>query len=1102
MRMYRALTGAVLLAGFASGTWAAKTQTAPKLTLSCAAKHGLVDDADTTTVTIKLSAPGKALEVRTSVTDWSGKVTRTKADVAAGSPWSGRVEVKLPRFGPYEFSAELFEPGGKVALNKARRGIVRVLPVTKLSAKQRARSSIAVNTHFNAPWDAFAKMGIHWARDYCWGWLGFGEKAPAASNGVVFTGIVQGAEAAGITILPCMQGPFRSKDQKRFLGDAARIRDAYERLSKVFPSIPFWELDNEMDLKYSGDPVGFEAMLPSYHQYIRSAAEGLRRAGKGAKVALNGDSGIYHERTKRLLKSPAGADFAICNFHYYTGTVPPELARGNDNTTVGTHAKGLAFLDDLRQISRLAHDHGREAWLTEVGWDVTYGPAVGVRLQAIYLARMYLLARHCGVDKVFWFFDRDSKKGTGVFASCGLLDLTGSARPSAGALAAVSKLTALAEYAGEIDLGPDRWCLLFRTPEGPWVAAAWTVRKDHPIPDSLKGARRLDLFGNPAKSDRLTGEVAYFLFDKPPAGWDQQRQAEWISRRTFRGSPGESVTLEARLPKGARLSWQSVPKGVVPGKTTTAKGLTRTVIALPPTLAVGRHPLTAQVQGSGWQHRWRLTVQVDPPLVISPTPYKHGHGVTVRIRPAGDEPVEVTFDAGKTGRVSPAKLTVPPKGTTFRYYVDRGAKGATQVVARLSSGATQTFTFRPGTLHVAQVKDIRLDGKLDDWSADSKLDEGIFVASDPNFATALHLGWSPEGLWLAMRAPAKGLRGEALPEQFWEWSNVELFVDTSGQAHDDWPASSHQFWLLPARKGKTWATSVGQWKRGPAIAKTIFDDKRCKSAIHVADGLYTMEMFVPSRVLGAIPGSGPAWRMAIATQTDRLHGPKATTGWPRGKSKSVLNGSRLWGEILFAGGAKTTRPSVWESTIAGFEKRDLEKPPPRHAILFVGSSSIRGWDTRKYFPKIQTIQRGFGGSQVCDSFEYAGRIILPYQPRVVVVYAGDNDIAAGKSPQRVLEDYTALVRRIHDDLPKARIVYIAIKPSIARWRLVGKMRAANQLIETFTKTDERLRYVDIDKPMIGPAGRPRKELFARDGLHLSHEGYVLWTSLVRPHLSE
>ena len=203
----------------------------------------------------------------------------------------------------------------------------------------------------------------------------------------------------------------------------------------------------------------------------------------------------------------------------------------------------------------------------------------------------------------------------------------------------------------------------------------------------------------------------------------------------------------------------------------------------------------------------------------------------------------------------------------------------------------------------------------------------------------------------------------------------------------------------------------------------------------------------------------------------------------------------------------TTQPSTqpakesrWEKSIRAFEERDRKDPPPTGEIVFVGSSSIRGWDTKRYFPDLKTIQRGFGGSQVADSVQFADRIVIPYRPRVVVLYAGDNDIAGGKTPQRVLDDYKAFVRKVHAALPKTRIVYIPIKPSIARWKLVEKMRQANALIEAYTKTDPRLRYVDIDKPMIGDDGRPRKELFAKDGLHLSHEGYVLWTRLVRPHL--
>jgi lysophospholipase L1-like esterase len=203
--------------------------------------------------------------------------------------------------------------------------------------------------------------------------------------------------------------------------------------------------------------------------------------------------------------------------------------------------------------------------------------------------------------------------------------------------------------------------------------------------------------------------------------------------------------------------------------------------------------------------------------------------------------------------------------------------------------------------------------------------------------------------------------------------------------------------------------------------------------------------------------------------------------------------------------AATTRPTgfdVWEKEIQAFEQQDRRSQPAKGQIVFVGSSSIRAWDTKKYFPNLVTIQRGFGGSQVADSTHFADRIVIPYAPRVVVFYSGDNDLASGKAPQRVAEDTQAFVRTIHAALPKTRIVYIAIKPSIARWKLIEKIRQANGLIEAFARSDPLMAYVDVDKPMIGPDGLPRKELFVQDGLHLSHEGYLLWSSLVLPHLGQ
>ena len=193
-------------------------------------------------------------------------------------------------------------------------------------------------------------------------------------------------------------------------------------------------------------------------------------------------------------------------------------------------------------------------------------------------------------------------------------------------------------------------------------------------------------------------------------------------------------------------------------------------------------------------------------------------------------------------------------------------------------------------------------------------------------------------------------------------------------------------------------------------------------------------------------------------------------------------------------------PSRYEPAIRAFEEQDRKQPPPTEGILFIGSSSIRGWDLKPHFPGLPVINRGFGGSHIADSVAFAERIILPYHPKVIVLYAGDNDVAFGKSPQRVLADYKAFVAKVHESLPQTRIVFIAVKPSISRWKLVDKMRQANRLIQAVTEKDERQVFVDIDAPMIGPDGKPSKQLFKSDGLHLNDTGYKLWAELVRPHL--
>ncbi len=188
----------------------------------------------------------------------------------------------------------------------------------------------------------------------------------------------------------------------------------------------------------------------------------------------------------------------------------------------------------------------------------------------------------------------------------------------------------------------------------------------------------------------------------------------------------------------------------------------------------------------------------------------------------------------------------------------------------------------------------------------------------------------------------------------------------------------------------------------------------------------------------------------------------------------------------------------WEETIKEFEDWDRKNSFVADAVLFVGSSSIRLWPTAEDFSEFPVINRGFGGSQISDVTYFAGRIVLPYEPKVIAFYAGDNDLAAGKSAKRVFEDYQKFVRLVHDKLPETKIIFIGIKPSGSRWSLWPIMAEANKMIEDFCAKDSRLYYFDSAAPLLGADGKPDDALFLNDRLHLNARGYRAWTKALKP----
>lgn len=191
----------------------------------------------------------------------------------------------------------------------------------------------------------------------------------------------------------------------------------------------------------------------------------------------------------------------------------------------------------------------------------------------------------------------------------------------------------------------------------------------------------------------------------------------------------------------------------------------------------------------------------------------------------------------------------------------------------------------------------------------------------------------------------------------------------------------------------------------------------------------------------------------------------------------------------------------WEPEIRAFEAQDQAHPPKAGSIVFTGSSSFVRWSTLSEDMKpLPVLNRAFGGSEYTDVNQYAARTVLKYRPPAVVVYAGDNDLAAPgpNTPESVAKEVQRFVETVHGQLPETWIYVLSIKPTYLRWDAWPRMNKANQLIQDYLRTQQRVEYVDVATPMFGGQSKPPRDLFAADGLHPTAKCYALWTSILRP----
>lgn len=214
----------------------------------------------------------------------------------------------------------------------------------------------------------------------------------------------------------------------------------------------------------------------------------------------------------------------------------------------------------------------------------------------------------------------------------------------------------------------------------------------------------------------------------------------------------------------------------------------------------------------------------------------------------------------------------------------------------------------------------------------------------------------------------------------------------------------------------------------------------------------------------------------------------------------AVDRSGPWVAAIASGEPEVRTPGRWGASVDAFLAEDRAHPPVPGGVVVIGSSSVRLWRLDRAFPESRIVMRGFGGSELADSARLAATLVGPHRPRTVLVYAGENDLAGGASPHEVLARYDALVHQVHAALPRARVVFLSIKPSPSRAGLLPAVRQANALIAERARTDPRLDFVDVHSRMLDAEGRPDAALFQPDRLHLNDAGYRIWDAAVAPHV--
>lgn len=814
------------------------------------------------------------------LTDATGKlVDQFERPVAVESSTNLSAPLKAERFGLYTLDAKLTLSDGT---QRAEKMTLARLPVPKeLTKEQKLASPYGLNVHSGerVVLVPFRNAGIVWFREYAFNFdwvLRAKGKDNSYAGWPYYPKMVQAYLDAGAECLPVIQQSIKRPEvvNGKVVGRIGPDRNWIREISSLivaFPQITHWELSNEYDLP--ADNYKAEDLIDwaNYRAYHKQFANILDLLGGGEVVAVeNGRASIRPDRLSRWIKSGDFDRISVVNAHQYCGTEPPEENTCNFNMGYEGKVPTLLF-DDLRAEKRVAQSDGkkRQSWLTEFGWDTLAGPVVSPYQQAVYLPREWMLTLAAGTDKAFWFYNFDAHNPKQFFDGCGLLAANGEPKLALCAMAGLTSVLPSPTYVGDLDAGENTCGYVF-SDGGKLVAALWTIKGDDGPTVRFQAEQLRDYLGNKIEgnSARLTMAPVYAVGMSKSDAWYRQTAYSLDTPHLVPASAGDVVRpvvrvtnnrgepiacrIKLELPEGWKAEAPEVSASVAPGEVQD--------VAIPFTIAfaetIGLKDAKIVVSEGKEFKRMALKVFVQSPLTVQVGPVKGRPGKTQVTVDVGNRSGKALSGALRmrvpgswkalTPEIQIAELKpqeVRPVVCQFEWSADWKPQESAQIELDFGADKKVTLPLIPNQYAIHRAKNIKIDGRLDDWGPETQLPAWMVGCTAGESNAKVHLAWAKEGLYGAIVVRDSKLQVKD-PKSFWAGDVLELYLDTADNKQPRAAvAGDHQFWFVPLPDEKR--VYLGQWKMQKEISATRYDIPIQGVATRTADG-YVMEFLLPA----------------------------------------------------------------------------------------------------------------------------------------------------------------------------------------------------------------------------------------------------------------